>query len=748
MVPPSATASGELLAKGKPHFTPLRQHLRAVEDAGVVLAKVAGPGILQNLGLAEDPWQSRLALAMRWACRLHDLGKANTYFQQVLRGEADGTTQPVRHELVSGLLCACNQLGLRRPLLAELGDKAEMLLNSVTGAVCAHHLKLDKPWRLAAQALADTAAPSSTTVVLDSPELQSFLPEGALRRRIVLAADALEDGEFSLPELRAEFLKSNREWELRLSERPDWRCFAGALKALLMAADAAGSAQAADGRLLTTWISGALSATLSPGECRAVAAGRTDLDALRPFQRATAEAGASPTIVQAGCGSGKTLAAYLWAERHARGRKLFFCYPTTGTTTEGYRGYLAEAELLADLAHSRAEVDLQAMQTSPDEDDEDSLLRSDSLRSWAPKITACTVDVAAALVRNCRRGLYSSPALLDAAFVFDELHSYDDRLFEAVVLLMDALPGAAFLLLSASVQPSRRDFLRQQFPHAQWIDGPPGWEKLPRYRLRSASREEAEEAARAALQDGKRVLWISNTVARASKLATQAFPSRPLTYHSRFRYTDRAQLHRRVVDGFAADAPMLASTTQVAEMSLDIDANLLITDLAPIPSLIQRLGRLNRRATPESPTEPRNALFVEPPNPLPYAAPELRMAGEWLRCLQPGDVSQADLRREWHRLDQGRPFSLQYGSEWLDTGWISLPGQVRGAGFTIRAILERDAAACREDALEIIRREVPVPPAPSASDIKLGSLPRLRGRPIIPETAFQYSPERGFQWKT
>lgn len=34
----------------------------------------------------------------------------------------------------------------------------------------------------------------------------------------------------------------------------------------------------------------------------------------------------------------------------------------------------------------------------------------------------------------------------------------------------------------------------------------------------------------------------------------------------------------------------------MAEMSLDLSATLLVTDLAPVPALIQRLGRLNRRA--------------------------------------------------------------------------------------------------------------------------------------------------------
>ena len=53
--------------------------------------------------------------------------------------------------------------------------------------------------------------------------------------------------------------------------------------------------------------------------------------------------------------------------------------------------------------------------------------------------------------------------------------------------------------------------------------------------------------------------------------------------------------------------------SQVAEMSLDLSADLLVTDLAPAPALIQRLGRLNRRAEDGDPTAMR--LCMERMNP-------------------------------------------------------------------------------------------------------------------------------------
>ena len=76
---------------------------------------------------------------------------------------------------------------------------------------------------------------------------------------------------------------------------------------------------------------------------------------------------------------------------------------------------------------------------------------------------------------------------------------------------------------------------------------------------------------------------------------------------------------------------MLAATTQVAEMSLDLSADLLVCELAPVPAMIQRMGRLNRFE--EKPSLVCKALFIQPDNSRPYRQDELRGAIEWLELL-------------------------------------------------------------------------------------------------------------------
>jgi len=70
--------------------------------------------------------------------------------------------------------------------------------------------------------------------------------------------------------------------------------------------------------------------------------------------------------------------------------------------------------------------------------------------------------------------------------------------------------------------------------------------------------------------------------------------------HSRFLASDRQRLEAQLLDGLGKPsaskrpARRVVVATQVVEQSLDVDFDLLITDLAPIDLLLQRIGRLHR----------------------------------------------------------------------------------------------------------------------------------------------------------
>ncbi|MEZ3162151.1 CRISPR-associated helicase Cas3' [Microbacterium sp. BWT-B31] len=126
---------------------------------------------------------------------------------------------------------------------------------------------------------------------------------------------------------------------------------------------------------------------------------------------------------------------------------------------------------------------------------------------------------------------------------------------------------------------------------------------------------------RSALRDGGCAAVICNTVRRAQERAAalrEAFAGDDVQItlaHSRFLGVDRAAKDRSLLDAYGPKGTRpprsIIVATQVIEQSLDIDFDLMVTDVAPIDLLLQRSGRLHRHAWRERPAplrEPR--LFL------------------------------------------------------------------------------------------------------------------------------------------
>lgn len=135
-------------------------------------------------------------------------------------------------------------------------------------------------------------------------------------------------------------------------------------------------------------------------------------------------------------------------------------------------------------------------------------------------------------------------------------------------------------------------------------------------------------------------LVILNTVERtvALSLALQKAGVGPvLLLHSRFRPAERAEQLRRLKT--MTDGVILA--TQVVEAGVDLDARLLITELAPWPSLVQRFGRCNRRG--KRTDAAIYWLDLEEKASLPYDTEDLGAARQTLLRLEQTSAAPANL---------------------------------------------------------------------------------------------------------
>lgn len=672
-------------------------HTRAVLSAADEINSILLDSTLSLFDGEVGPslWADALFLAA-W---LHDLGKANDHFQSAVRNK--GEIQGVRHETLGAI--AADQF--LKPQITEIGlarKYPNWFWHAVIFALAGHHLKFpDKRER-----------PRSEVIFLgDHPEIHQFLDIGHKRFGLSDYQPMYRATYSLLPfggiEERLMRLRKEADREISYNQK----LFVAALKATLMCSDLAGSALPRSTTKgddeLRAWVKKRLLPVLRVGQLDSVVKQKLKGSKPRNFQQDVSNAETKTVLVEAGCGSGKTAAAYLWAEKHSKGKRLFFCYPTTTTASEGFAGYLRDPDFEAILVNSRAEMDYRLLPSLPGKSKsqiEIERLDLEAIETWPIPVVVCTAHTVLGLLQNERRGIYAWPSIVRSAFVFDEVHSFSPRLFTHLLRFLEIFRSAPVLLMTATLPSEKKnkiDRICQERGGLSIIEGPEERERSNRYELVRVDKETAYEEAKDMLLEGGKVLWICNTVAGAMTFARKAFdggfPVQP--FHSRYRYRDRVQRQKAVVTGFEPMAPpVLAVTTQVAEMSLDLSADLLISEYAPPASMIQRLGRLNRFQ--DIPDKQALALFYKPSNALPYAKGKeeielWRKVDAWFSIVADGmPKSQKDLAAAFVSSEKDiSPTAPDHvHCDWFDDPPVSISHRtsLMEPGYTIEVVRQED----------------------------------------------------------
>jgi CRISPR-associated endonuclease/helicase Cas3 len=263
-----------------------------------------------------------------------------------------------------------------------------------------------------------------------------------------------------------------------------------------------------------------------------------------------------------------------------------------------------------------------------------------------------TIDQALMAVMNVKHGFVRTFGLAGKVVILDEVHSYDSftgTILDALVQALRQLQ-CTVIILSATLTQERRAKLLGITPVATsypLITAQPNAGKfaevsvdvIPDVSVAIVHQQEANaivEALRRA-EEGQQVLWIENTVKEAQELykklsarANEIGVACGLL-HSRFTKTNRAANENIWVNCFGKDGAEARARqgriligTQVLEQSLDIDADFLVTRIAPTDMLLQRLGRLWRHIETARPaTAQREAWILAPDLAAGIASPEL-----------------------------------------------------------------------------------------------------------------------------
>ncbi len=244
-----------------------------------------------------------------------------------------------------------------------------------------------------------------------------------------------------------------------------------------------------------------------------------------------------------------------------------------------------------------------------------------------------TLDQAMLGVLHAKHQSLRLLGLFGKVLIVDEVHACDAYMQAVLERLLSfhAAAGGSAILLSATLPQHMKQSLVQAWTAGGGVSAPvlqssayplatqvaagqvdPPEHPLdtrPEVRRRVAvvylsELDEVYARIRAALTQGRCVCWIRNTVADALaawEALKPAVDADSITlFHARFVMGDRLDIEAQVLSNFGPDSGSvgrrgrLIIATQVIEQSLDVDFDVLISDLAPIDRLIQRAGRLQR----------------------------------------------------------------------------------------------------------------------------------------------------------
>ena len=569
--------------KAKSDGTTLYEHTCMVIEAGLKL--------LQSLSLSDDT-QSFLKQNFLQAAILHDLGKVHPTFQKRLSGDKNAS---IRHELVS----------------VWFAETFLEVNNAVLFAVATHHRSVESSSCNKSLSMQDL---NGISISIDEgaylPASEGTMCLGTLRSWLSLFSEDFVYRKEKLEKISSAFCYMFREGKQKkvipcLEDRQQFSL----LRAFLQAADhlaSGGQTEIPDYQLIS-------------------------LDDFRPYDKLTIypfrhfqeelQHWVGDAILHAPTGSGKTEAALSWVyANQLKGNRLFYLLPYTASIN-------AMMTRLCDV-YNRSEVMIQhskslnfiynelceeysnVVPNYTELEKKARNLNSLSREVYYP-IKIMTLHQLLRIPCHGKGWEFSMLECQNALFIVDEFHAYNAFLtgkMLGTVKIFREFFGAKFLFMSATIP----DFLLEQIVEEVY-DGDYSRIIRPdsafasdacvmgrkRHHLVCHANENISQyigQIESDLEKGLSVLVVVNNVKTCQQIyqAIDCDDSEKMMLHGGFN-----QKSRRKIEGFVTDAdkgkrPRLLVATQAVEVSLDIDYNTAYIENAPIDSLIQRLGRVNR----------------------------------------------------------------------------------------------------------------------------------------------------------
>ncbi len=532
-------------AKSNPIET-LKEHTDKLLENLEILKRTYGAKIVQVIDMPEDRfWQ-----LMEIICKYHDAGKVYFGFQNVIRkaiGESLLVTkfnnEQIKHEQISPMFVPYKEYEL---------TKTERKL--VYQAIYYHHER-------------------ENIIHIDEQLLNEIIKED-IEPNIEKIENELQ---IKIPELKTTYL-GMVEGQARITEFDDIYKDYCIMKGLLHRLDHCSSAwipveDETKDEILKFVEEFMKKQNFEPND-------------LQQFAKANQN---KNVIVIGSTGMGKTEGALLWSSHD----KTFFTLPLRISINAIYDRIKEKIGYEhVGLLHSTA------IDYLDDKNEEDEFEKIEQARNLYEKITTCTIDQIFPFVFKYRGYEKIYATLSYSKTVIDEIQAYSPEIV-AVILkglqMINNLNGK-FMVMTATLPRIYKEKLEEmgiKFEYNEFI------KDMIRHKIQlvdSGIEEDLEEIKENS--KNKKVLIIVNTINKAieiyKKLKDKDVQNVNLL-HSRFIQSDRSEKERNIKEfSKNRDEAGIWITTQIVEASLDIDFDMLYTEMSTLDSLFQRLGRCYR----------------------------------------------------------------------------------------------------------------------------------------------------------
>ena len=557
-----------VMAKGTPHWETLEEH--TVNCLQVLkMLKQLYPDIPDDVGVPN------FFIDMFYSLFFHDFGKAASGFQKQLK---DGIRWNYRHEVLSACFI---------PLLDLPGD----ILKTVALGIITHHKSVDylrnynPKWDggLWKEKLKEVEPNLSYLKNLTQkiPELSKEII--GIELPVCKFPDNIDELENSYVFCVKPFRKAMRKKQENLLTGK----YALILKGFINACDHLAS-------------SGITNIHRFPENIRK----KFSFNKLNTIQEISSNTTGN-TILTAPTGSGKTESSLLWSQKNQNdsgGRRVFYVLPYTASINAMFERFLnIFEENQISVQHGKSSLYLYNFFNKISNDYTFSTLKAKEKANLARKIyTSVNILTPFQILKSFFgvKGFEMQLAKMNRGlFIFDEIHAYDPHTTALILETINQLKkvyNAEFFIMTATLPSFLRNMISEILSGANEIRMPDNEMKVfTRHRVEvlDGGIRDCLNQIKIELEKGKKVLVIANTVKTAQEIYRKLrdYSDDPALIHSRFMQRDRNRIESK------ADNRQLLVSTQVVEVSLDIDYDMLFSEPAPLDALIQRMGRVNRK---------------------------------------------------------------------------------------------------------------------------------------------------------